>query len=329
MLKRAVGYISDIDFLGNVDAINYKDEKVLLVNQEGTKEIAEFDEVEFMNEVFVMHDTYIYEKDVLRVKANGDLAVVNKVKDNQISLTVLNSKTLQESDMKSYIFLDKDGLSFLESHYVLEAHVYQLRSMLPKNPEFNIEIVKSYNGAYYTYYYACNDKDNKKIDLIKVIFVGSTLIEEETYERNTVSYDDYQDYVRSGIYESVSPRELQNYALGATYKPNKNSVDIDMDDDMCVDVDEGNKNDTYVYSDSHSEGKEGFCGSYCECDSGEDCKKIISSLMESFQSGEHEVNINPNEDSHVKPKSEDKPESPIKCGECGEDKELCDCRLWN
>lgn len=154
---------------------------------------------------------------------------------------VFDADVIQENDRKYEIQLLEDGMLLI---YALDdklnrigtpfkttkeklfnclielvGNVYELRDKLPK-VDFNVKVVKSFDGTGYTYFYACNNKETEEVDLIKVLFFGNKILNED-YERKTLSYDAYLDSIANGTLQEVSEKEFSNYVLGVSYEAKK------------------------------------------------------------------------------------------------------------
>lgn len=215
MFKRMVGFIEDEKFFGEVVAIDFENNKVAIKDKHGRQKNVNIKDVIVMEEVFTIHDTLIFDKDVLMENEFGTKYLVNLHDDGQVSLDKLNNnlEIIQEGTKHeiSHIVMALEDLSFS-----LLGNLYELRLKL-QEPNFNINIVKGFNGKYYTYYIAINDKKNKEIDLIDV----DTLIKGEEYERKTVSYEYYMSAISDGEFREVLKNEFNNYVTGATYERGK------------------------------------------------------------------------------------------------------------
>lgn len=99
----------------------------------------------------------------------------------------------------------------------LEGNIYEFNVVEEKTVDFNIKIVKQVTNEGIDYMYACNNKETEEVDLIKVVFVGSTLLEEENYQRVTVTHEEYLEYIEAELLTEVTPQELQNYVTGLMY----------------------------------------------------------------------------------------------------------------
>lgn len=214
-LKKAFGYVDSKGLFGEVLSINLQNDEVSLkATFDESEEVMTFDydDVEILPQIFYLDDIVedIYSKDVFINRDNSRMYMIDLKDENTISFELLGDN-LEPTGLVSHIKLNNNSAEHIRSRFSFVDHYYNLQ--LLKNPDFNIEIVKEYKDGYFTYYYACNNKNNEEIDLIKVIFVGEKVTEEE-YERATVDYDTYGEMKRNGELLDVSQQELRNYALG-------------------------------------------------------------------------------------------------------------------
>lgn len=305
MFKKMIGYVSDISLLGEVIHIDLREEEVVIEDNNEDTHTVDFDDVKLMREVFVLNGEIIYEGDVLG-SMDGDMFLLTLHDDGRISLDYLNDKTLEVVHKGTKFGTDnKTIMSNIDSEFSLQGNIYELRDALPKEPTFNVQIVKDYNGSHYTYFYACNDKSKKEIDLIKVIFIGGAIIDGEEYERRVLSYDEFKDGIRSGIYKEVSEPEFQNYVLGVLYNSKKKS-----DDDYCD-----------VNADSCG------CDGNCEFCREEEFKVTIN--FDGITVENDGVSLEgADADKPEACEGADAPVEPEKCNTCGYYKDECDCDLW-
>ena len=112
-------------------------------------------------------------------------------------------KTLLESYNMNHIF---NYVYNKESYEEKLLNLKKEKEESKKSELKNIAIVKDTNNG--DVYYACNDKKNEAIDLIKVIFLGSELLEEEDYLRVTFGYDFYLEMLEFGDIVEITPTEL-------------------------------------------------------------------------------------------------------------------------
>ena len=299
MLKRVIGYVKDAEILGEVKGIDFENEMVFLKDDDESYTFRASD-VEFLEEVFELNETIIFDKDVLG-DAFGNLYLVERFKDGDVKLHILTDKLEVKDSGEKFTMTDSIQEDF-EEVFTLVGNLYELKNRKPKEPTFNVQIVKDFNGEHYTYFYACNNKKDKEIDLIKVLFLGSTLIEEEEHERRTLDYDTYMEAIESGAYKEVSPQELQNYVTGMLYGKTNSFVDAE--------------------EEVEEEEEETLCVENCGCV--DECEKDGGRI---FHFDFSKVFAETEED-----KSEpdtDTPVAPAKCDKCGQYESDCDCDLWD
>lgn len=306
MLEKMLAYAKDAEVLGEIVGIDFANEMVMVKNDEDSYTF-KASEVEILKEAFILHDLIIFDKDVLG-DVHGNMYLVERHKDGDITIHHLTEDfEIKQSGTKMTVA--ETILEDFEEVFELEGNFYELKNALPKEPEFNLQIVKDFNGKHYTYFYALNNKQDKEIDLIKVSFIGGTSLPEEEHERRTISYDEYMEFIDTGIYIEVSPQELQNYVTGVTYgkkeEPTKShnpfEVGEDEDEDAVV------------------------CGINCGCTSAEciELDKALDELAESFK----QIGITFQESNSDA--GNDAPEEESRCKKCNQGKDLCDCELWD
>lgn len=307
MLKKMIGYVEKSKMLGEVVAMDFLDETVTLIDidTDGVedKKVFPVGEVEILEEAFELGDNIIYNKDIL-VDALGGYYMVELHKDGDVQLHAIDIKTLeiQRSGKKSA--MNKEVASLLEPVAQLYSNYYEVLLAKPQEPTFNVSIVKDYNGEHFTYFYACNNKKDKEIDLIKVLFIGSTLLDEEEHERRTLSYEEYMEAIANGVYKEASPQELQNYVAGMLYGKKSDMADVFEENELLYDLDEDEFLDEDVVE----------CGVNCSCVY--ECE-IVKQEQEARQGVEDTDAV------------EDAPVSDDSCEKCGQYEDECDCDLWD
>lgn len=235
MFENAIGYVEKNGHLGFVGAIDFMAKSVTLVDEESSQ-VYDISEVEILKSAFVLNGVEVFNKDVLKA-TNEFMYLVEVHDDGKLQLHVLDEK-LEKVKSGEKFEKSEATINQLNAIMELEGSYYELLAELNKSPEFNIEIVKSFDGKHYTYYYACNNKEAEEIDLLKVVFMGHHIFEQEEYERNTMSHSDYLAEVNNGVLKSVSPQELHNYALGLLYNDNTNANDNEEPMEEPVEVEE-------------------------------------------------------------------------------------------
>lgn len=211
MLKKMIGFIKNenfFGFFGNVVAIDFKNNKVVIEDKNGKQKIVDTEDVIVMEEVFKLHDRPVFDKDVLKDEL-GNKYLVNLHDNGRISFDELNDNLeIIKKGVQYEIAYIAGALE--DSTISLIGNLYELR----KEPNFNINVVKEFNGKHYVYYIAINDKKNKSIDLINI----GALINGEEYKRKTISYQDFMSAIFDETLKEVSKDEFNNYVTGTMYK---------------------------------------------------------------------------------------------------------------
>jgi hypothetical protein len=238
---KGIGYSEKLNVLGNIGEISYLKNSVVLVDENGDLHEANLDEITFLEEIGELGEDVIYDHDVLENSWGKKWEVELQEDKQKVTFYLLDNKLNRVEKGKAIELEEFSSLSELVS---LVGNLYELKSDIPV-VDFNINIVKDFNGDYYTYFYACNNKEKNQIDLIKVVFVGTYLLEEEDYSRRTLSHDVYLDSIDAGTLKEVSPQELQNYAMGVMDGATSNKT-IDFNDydelhDLTEDFEEEEK----------------------------------------------------------------------------------------
>jgi hypothetical protein len=218
MFKKAIGYVEELGLLGAVTNYNFLTDEITLLtdlNDENSSHVVKNEYVELLHFAFEINDVEIFDKDILGA-VNGKSYQVEVHSDGEVQLHLVNDRLEFEKSGEKFK-PTKEILSQLSEVMDLLGNYYELISEVSKTPSFNVKIVKHFDGSNYTYYYACNNKEVEQIDLIKVLYMGHQLLEEEEYERNTLSYEDYLSRIEDKNFTEVSPQELHNFVLGATY----------------------------------------------------------------------------------------------------------------
>src|SRR5690606_610016 len=119
-----------------------------------------------------------------------------KTGDNEYSLYAL-----QEDNKRGKLTYTFTKHEFKEAMEKKQFHLYNNRYELMVDTEdeteeesftaFNIKVVrKTDSDGYLHYYYAGNDVERQMVDLIEVVFIGHHLMENDTYKRVELPYDE-------------------------------------------------------------------------------------------------------------------------------------------
>lgn len=209
----SVYYADKIDVLGTIGKLDFLEDTMTLVDEDSNLHEVDMKDVIELRAIGQLKDgTHIYEHDVLYSEERNMYCEIELVDDDKAVLVKLND---------SYVPTGHKGLPFEKENIasiggVLIGNVFQLRKELPK-VNFNIAIYRKNLNGETTYYYVGNNKEEETVDLIKVIYIGSTLLEEESYKRVTLTYKQFSDMVLKGHLKKVDPQELSNYVAGKTY----------------------------------------------------------------------------------------------------------------
>lgn len=198
--SKQFGILAGIDFMENTVSILTEDGSVT----------AKYENVLFLETIGKVGDKILIDHDVVE-SFDGryfELELVNGGKEVQLYLLNKQLKRVKLSDL-----IEKERIHIIETIAKYIGNVYTLEPL--KGVDFNIKIVRTKDDL--VYYYACNNKVNEEIDLIKVVFVGNDLLPEEDYKRLTASYKEYLDMLKKNIITEVTPRELQKYVTDIMY----------------------------------------------------------------------------------------------------------------
>jgi len=201
MFKKSIGYVAEINLLGEVAGVDFRNGLYVLVDDNGEEHAVKIEDVEILEEAFVLHGLSIFNKDVLGSIEGKLYQVELHGEDVQLHLLDDNLEVVASGEVFTPT---EDVVKGFEQIFDLQGNIYELIPELPQKPDFNIKIVKDFDGKHFTYFYACNNKETEEVDLIKVVFIGHQLLEEE-YTRITLSYDVFQDSIEAGTLKEVSP----------------------------------------------------------------------------------------------------------------------------
>lgn len=210
----SVYYASKINVLGTIGKLDFLKDVITLVDDKKELHEVSLKDVQELKQVGVLYNgIHVYEHDVLHsttTDKNYEIILL----DNLTACLEQLDDDFNSTGRRGKSFGKESITSLQEANLV--GNVFQLRKAVPK-VDFNIEIYKDIVDGDYVYYYAGNNKDNKTVDLIKVIYMGSALLQEEEYERTTYTYKEFLELVKDGLIKKANPMELQNYVMGKTY----------------------------------------------------------------------------------------------------------------
>lgn len=249
--SKSIGTVVGIDILKDALTILVDANETLVIKAENAKLLRHIGELD---------GETIVENDVI-TDSIGNLYEVTLEKG--VTVYALNNKLERIG-----IQLVADSLDELEGLYGLVGNINQFEI---QTVDFNVKIAKLTDDRGINYFYACNNKKKEEVDLIKVIYMGHQLLEEEEYERINVSHEEYLTMLDEGALEEVAPQELANYVLGMTYGKNHVKKYSPCDSCTCEEECEENENIYDERDDNLEEDSEfcSVCGEYeedCNCD---------------------------------------------------------------
>lgn len=247
--NKNIGYAEKANVLGAIVGVNLLDNTVTLMDDNEKVHTFSLEDVAELQEIGAIDSEYIYEGDVVKVTDTDKVYEVVVLHDEEDTESGEKHVAMHLLDKKFNRIEGGQGMSFDRKQIksfsgVLEllGNVQQLKADV-KTVDFNLAVFRRFANGEVTYFYAGNDKVKETVDLIKVLFVGHHILEEEEYERTTFSYEQFLEMVESGLLKEVSPMEVANYVAGKIHgaTPVQESVsvfDASGFDDNDVDTDE-------------------------------------------------------------------------------------------
>lgn len=220
--NKNIGYSKEKNVLGAIVAVNLILSTVTLMDGEGVTHTTSINDVIELEELGSIDGRFIYESDVVKLNTTGKVYEFVTIENGEIAMWLLDDKLNRRPNGRGVGFERKQLKAFEGGILELLGNIHELRANKP-TVDFNIAIYRNIEDGEVTYWYAGNNKEEEAVDLIKVIFLGHKLIEEDEYERLTYSYEDFLDLVEDKTLVEASPSQLANYVTGLTYG-NKNVV---------------------------------------------------------------------------------------------------------
>jgi hypothetical protein len=252
------GFVFDSEsgVLGAVAGVDFIKQTVTILVDEDETVVAKLDNVSFLEMIGTIGSVGVIDGDVIVTKENEFYELV-AVGVDEVQLFLLDKKfqRIETGDI-----IKRTDLNILAPHVKLVGNIHQLESI--PAVEFNVIVVRKQDKDGIKFFYACNNAEKEEVDLIKVVFVGHHLLKEETYERTTVSHDEYLELIENGSFVETSPQALQNYVTGLMYGHNNQHLDTieDEEEDFL-----GDSEDYEVEDEDRCEDC-GECVEDCDCD---------------------------------------------------------------
>jgi len=243
--KNVIGFATVEKQLGAIGEISFLDETITLVTADDTLVVEKMENVIYLEALGAFGQSVIFEHDVLMAQSEQLYEISIEDREERIfQLHLLDSKLER---VKSGETFQEDKFEALGEFLTLVGNKYELKEELPEfDLNFNVRVVreKSDEG---TYFYAFNNSEREEIDLIKVINVGSHILDGE-HVRITISHEDYIQYLESELFEEVDAKEIESLAMTTLVAKGQvsfteagikvsDSKEED-DDDYCEDCDE-------------------------------------------------------------------------------------------
>lgn len=251
-----IGFSESLKVLGEIAEFSFIKGTITLLDGEGNTHETSLEDVILLESVGILGEFEIFNHDVL-VTTKGEHYEVELEENGKDISVILLDKNLERTENVEHF--DKDTFHMLEGFTELVGNIYELKEEKP-TVNFNVEVVKDFNGKHITYYYACNNKELGEVDLIPLSFAR------EEYKRITLSHDVYLDSIEAGTLKYVSDSELENYLYGVS-NDSKVPTERVVSEDCCVEVAEFELDEDFEQLDL-----EDYCEECGEVDEECDCK---------------------------------------------------------
>lgn len=220
-----MGYAFDVKVFGKIVEFSLIEKEATIMDTNG--KFHKSKEVIVLRKIGKLNGEEVYDRDVIQ---ESDFKYeIQLLKNGMLRVYALDDKL---NRIGTPFQIEKDKL--LNSEIMLVGNIFELRDKLPKI-DFNIKVVKDYDGTNYTYFYACNNKEKKQIDLIKVLFLDGKILKGEDYQRVTLPYDAYLESIFGGTLKEVSEQELSNYFLSMSHEAKRSNMAGELQEDYFED----------------------------------------------------------------------------------------------
>lgn len=216
-LKDGLVFDKESGLIGKALEVNLSENVIILVGEEKEVFTTKLENALLLDLLGAIGTENIFDHDVV-MDSNDNLFEITKgSSEDKVRFFKINELLERESD-------DGQDVSKTDLH-VFDGHVILVGNLLTMEPEeddtfnFNLKVVREMNnGEFVGYHYVGNNKEDGTVDLIKVLFIGHHILEEEDYKRVTLTYDDYLNEVSFGTFVEVNAQELANYHFGMSKK---------------------------------------------------------------------------------------------------------------
>jgi hypothetical protein len=212
--KMALAYLPEQGIVAGVVSVNLIEQTVTLNTDEGEVGTFQLSQVEILPELVIIDESVrVFHKDVL-ITGNQELIMIEHVGNGEVVFHALNEELeiIESSESTPYAQEVVDemskgvGLDVVGNIHEIEVEDNAF--------DFNVKVVKDFNGQHFTYFYALNNKVAQEIDLIAVSFIGDVDVEGQDHERRTISYDVFLDSLEARTLVEVTNQEFANFIVG-------------------------------------------------------------------------------------------------------------------
>lgn len=266
--------------LGAIASIDFQKQTMKILTDNEVVVVARLEDVVLLENLGYMGEEGIINHDVLKT-VDGRLFEIELQEDEKSFVLHSIDSKLNRNDEGEATSTPLANLSSLGRYLSLVGNIFELE---PEEDliNFNIVIVRTSIDGEFGYAYACNNAEKEEIDLIKVLFIGHHLLEEESYNRETITHEEYLEYLEDGTLKEVTPNELMNYVTGATFGQGKSILlgsqergirvsSLESDDDIG-DEPEEEEDDCDCSDCRQSRGEVNYCAECGEEEDECDCK---------------------------------------------------------
>lgn len=213
---QGIAYHSETNTFGRITDVDILNRKLTIQDVDGDELTVLLSEVKFLELIGLIGEEVVINGDVLaQLNEDDEIVTLYEVELQDDGLVLFHLLDENQERVLSGKPLEKESLNLFKDILVPVGNIndiYLFEDDIDEDElilNFNINIVKDTKDN--TYYYACNNKEEDKIDLIKVVFIGANLLEEE-YARITIDKEEYVEYIKSETLVNASSSELQSYA---------------------------------------------------------------------------------------------------------------------
>lgn len=207
--KEVIAFATDKKALGGIIGFDFVKETVTIITANEEEVESKLEDVFYLEALAEFQNVTIFEHDVFAVGDSDKLWEIDFAdrEAKTLQLHLLNNKL--ERVQTGQVFTAKE-LPVLEDTLILVGNKYELEAIVPQVDftAFNFMLVREdKKDGTSEYYYAYNNKVEEVVDLIKVINVGTNVLDGE-HVRMTVSYEDFTQYIESDIFVKAELEEL-------------------------------------------------------------------------------------------------------------------------